>query len=114
MQRVDWGVGYYWHLTPLPRPYTIEWNGSLRAPTAGRYRLGLRARSAATLSLDGHDIVSAGTASGDQSTVVDLTAGLHPVRLRYLDEEGYSYVYLSWTPPGGVPETIPAWALRPW
>jgi beta-glucosidase len=114
LRRVDWGIGYYWHLTPLPRPYTIEWTGALKAPVTGRYRLGLRARSAATLLVNGREVLTVGPTSGEQYVDLDLAAGLHPVRVRYLDAEGYSFIYLSWIPPGGVPETIPAWALRPW
>ncbi|MBI1878817.1 MAG: hypothetical protein HYR94_11465 [Chloroflexi bacterium] len=57
LQRIDPFLDIYFHFTPLPRPYTVEWTGSLDAPQSGLYRLGLRAVQEAQLYLDGQLLI---------------------------------------------------------
>ena len=38
---IDPWVDFYFHITPLPRPYTIEWVGSIHIPSDGHYLFGL-------------------------------------------------------------------------
>jgi len=35
LQRVDPQINIYFHLTPLPRPYTVLWEGKIAAPVTG-------------------------------------------------------------------------------
>jgi hypothetical protein len=44
---------------------------------------------------------------------VYLDAGLHDLRLRYLDDQSHSQVYLYWAPPGADSELVPPEALFP-
>jgi transglutaminase-like putative cysteine protease len=40
LARIDPFLDMYFHITPLPRPYTAEWSGVLVAPQEGPYGLG--------------------------------------------------------------------------
>ena len=41
--QVDPAISFFFHLNPLPRPYSIEWRGKIEIPTAGTYRFGTEA-----------------------------------------------------------------------
>jgi hypothetical protein len=113
LMRMDRQVAYYFHFLPLPRPYTVEWLGRLAAPVTGTYRLGIKAISSADLYID-ERLVIEDTAPGQYvDAELDLTAGAHDIRLRYLDKQSHSQVYLYWQVPDGPPELIPSQALLP-
>jgi hypothetical protein len=113
LQRIDPFLDTYFHFTPLPRPYTVEWTGSLDAPQSGIYRLGLRAVAEAQLAVDGVLLVT--TAAPDQyiDAAITLQAGLHEVRIRYKDEADRSRIHFYWTPPAGVFQPVPSENLWP-
>lgn len=113
LQRIDPFLDTYFHFTSLPRPYTVEWIGSLDAPQSGIYRLGLRAVPEAQLTLDGVLLVT--TTAPDQYTdaAVTLQAGLHDVRIRYKDNIDRSRIHFYWTPPAGIFQPIPKENLWP-
>jgi DNA-binding beta-propeller fold protein YncE/4-amino-4-deoxy-L-arabinose transferase-like glycosyltransferase len=50
--QIDSLLDTYFHLTPLPRPYSVEWTGVLNVPFNGVYRLGLRAVGDAQFFID--------------------------------------------------------------
>lgn len=99
--QVDPAISFYFHLNPLPRPYSIEWRGKIWIPSAGAYRLGTEAIDSSWLYLDGSLVVdNSQEINKYKEAAVTLTAGLHDVRLRYLDRSNWPHVYLYWTPPG--------------
>jgi hypothetical protein len=106
--RIDHQIAYYFHFLPMARPYTVEWVGRLAAPLSGPYRLGLQAVTRASLYVDGE--IAIGNAEYGQlaETEWQLDAGMHDIRVRYLDDLGHSKVYLYWQPPDGEFEHIPA------
>jgi hypothetical protein len=119
--RLDRQLAYYFHFLPLPRPYNVEWSGRLAIPVDGLYRLRTKAISGAALYLDGQPIIEQSApgqvdaGSADLSPVVEgevyLTAGLHDLRVRYLDDRSHSQIYLYWQPPEGEDVLIPPDAL---
>jgi hypothetical protein len=122
MVRLDRQLAYYFHFLPLPRPYTVEWRGRLAVPVEGVYRLRTKAISSASLYLDGRPVIdrsSPGQADGSSPDTpgpiaegeVYLTAGLHDLRVRYLDDQSHSQIYLYWQPPEGEQVPIPPDAL---
>ncbi|MBI4499324.1 MAG: glycosyltransferase family 39 protein [Chloroflexi bacterium] len=113
-RRVDPTIALYFHLVPLERPYAVEWTGSLLVPAPGNYRLGLRAISAASLTLEGMPVVEVTVPGQQQEREVTLAQGSYRLRLRFRDQDSYSQVYLLWAPPGGTLQPIPPEALRPW
>lgn len=48
-----------------------------------------------------------------RETRVRLTAGRHPIRIRYQDMHGASHIYLSWAPPGEPLQPIAGKFLYP-
>lgn len=91
----------YFHFTPLPRPYSVEWVGQLEVPTAGLYTLGLLVVGEAELYLDDAPVlVSPVDTDAPVEQVISLTAGLHALRVRYRDTLARSQIHLLWIPPG--------------
>lgn len=112
-QRVDPFLDTYFHLTPLHRPYTVEWQGMLDAPRTGIYRLGLRAVTQAELYVDGQRLLVTATPDVPTDQPVNLTAGLHEIRIRYLDSTDRSRIHLLWTTPDGEMGPVPSRYLWP-
>lgn len=111
--RIDPFLDIYFHLTPLPRPYTAEWTGKLDAPTPGVYALGLRAVDWAQLFVDGQLVVETTAPDVYSEGVATLTPGLHELRLRFKDTMQRSRLHLFWRPPGQELSPIPPEALWP-
>jgi sugar lactone lactonase YvrE len=113
LERVDPTLNVYFHLTPLPRPYSVEWTGTLVVPQSGIYGLGVRAVDEARLYLDGQMLVSAGPPGDYVEQLAELRAGPHELRITYQDLAGHSRIHLYWTWPDGRREIIPAGYLWP-
>jgi 4-amino-4-deoxy-L-arabinose transferase-like glycosyltransferase len=113
LERVDPVLNVYFHLTPLPRPYSVEWTGALDVPYGGAYALGLRSVDEARLYLDGQLVVEATTPDEYVESLVTLETGLHDLRITYQDQTGRSRIHLYWTRPGGEKEIIPTQYLWP-
>jgi 4-amino-4-deoxy-L-arabinose transferase-like glycosyltransferase len=105
--QIDPEISFYFHLIPLPRPYTVEWKGELDVPVDGLYGLGIECRDAAWLYVDDQLVLVSQTPDREQDTDVNLTAGRHNLRLRFLDQTDHSHIYLSWRPPGDLSSTVP-------
>jgi DNA-binding beta-propeller fold protein YncE/4-amino-4-deoxy-L-arabinose transferase-like glycosyltransferase len=112
-QRIDPFLDTYFHLIPMQRPYSVEWEGSLVAPQSGVYRLGLRAVQEAELYLDGRLLLKTAMPNRLAETSVTLEAGLHELLVRYRDTVDRSRIHLSWAPPGGQFSPVPKEYLWP-
>lgn len=110
--RVDPALDTYFHYTPLPRPYTAEWSGTLHVPTSGTYELSFEIHGAATLFLDGREAFSVDE-KGRLPEPVSLEAGPHPIRIVFLDTLGGSRLHFFWKPPGHERMVVPAAVLSP-
>jgi hypothetical protein len=97
LERIDPTLNLYFHLTPLPRPYSVEWTGTLNVPQSGRYELGLRAVDQARLYLDGQLAVDASVPDEVTQALLELAAGPHDLRITYQDLTGRSRIHLYWT-----------------
>ena len=113
MERIDPVLNVYFHLTPLPRPYSVEWTGVLDVPYSGVYTLGLRSVDEARLYLDRQLVVEATTPNEYVENFVTLEPGTHNLRITYQDLTGRSRIHLYWTRPGGEKEIIPTQFLWP-
>jgi hypothetical protein len=114
--QVDPFVLFEWTVTPVPGWYSVQWDGTLKAPQGGSYTLGLVANSYAEVLIDGRKVVErpfdppgADAAGG----TVRLSAGRHSIRVRYFEARNYSRMELWWTRPDGVREVIPSEDLSP-
>jgi 4-amino-4-deoxy-L-arabinose transferase-like glycosyltransferase len=112
--QIDPFLDTYFHLSPLPRPYSAEWTGTLQIPQSGTYRLGLRAVDWAQLYIDGEVIVETGEPDAEAVETVVFTRGLYDLRVRFRDTVGRSRLHLLWQPPGQeTPTVIPSQHLWP-
>lgn len=111
--RIDGRFNRYIHVTPLPRPYTVEWTGKLAAPVTGRYRFGLESIDESALWIDETPIVRAEQPNTLSEGEIALTAGLHDIRIRLADRTDHTHINVYWQPPGGARQILPTDALFP-
>jgi sugar lactone lactonase YvrE len=113
LQRIDPFLDMYFHFTPLLRPYTVEWTGSLDVLQSGLYRLGLRAVQEAQLYLDGKLLITTFAPNQNVDATITLETGLHDLKVRFKDNADRSQIHLYWATPTGEVEPIPGENLWP-
>jgi sugar lactone lactonase YvrE/4-amino-4-deoxy-L-arabinose transferase-like glycosyltransferase len=113
LAQIDPSLSLYFHIVPLPRPYSVEWVGKLLAPVDGSYAFGLESIDDSWLYIDEKLIVESHIHNQYCEGWVELKAGLHDIRVRYLDKSHHSHINLYWMPPGGEREIIPSEMLLP-
>lgn len=92
--------------TPLPAPFSVEWEGFLHAKRYGQYEFYLEAPAAAELRIGEHVIAEGSTAL---SGAVTLAEGVHALRVNVVGATGR--VTLAWRTPDGVVSVIPPTAF---
>src|SRR5262245_49073129 len=98
---------------PGARRRVVRWEGELRAPDSGAYRLWVDARGAVELRLDGRLLLRAEGERVRAGADTPLTAGAHHLQLR-LERAGPGLrLRLGWTRPDGRSEAIPPRQLGP-
>ncbi len=112
-QQIDPQVAFYFHLLPLPRPFSIRWVGSLFAPRSGRYSLGTSAIDGSQVLVDGKLVVNNDHSNRYAQGSCLLEKGWHEIEVKYWNNTNFSQVYLYWIPPGGRRAIIPSEVLRP-
>jgi len=113
LRRIDARFDRYVHLTPLPRPYTVEWTGKIAAPVAGVYRFGLESIDESELWIDEMPVVRADQPNIASEGEITLVEGLHDIRIRFADRTDHTHVNVFWQPPGAGREILPLEALYP-
>jgi DNA-binding beta-propeller fold protein YncE/4-amino-4-deoxy-L-arabinose transferase-like glycosyltransferase len=113
LARIDPSLSLYFHITPLPRPYTVEWQGVISIPHAGVYAFGLESIDDSHLFIDGRLLVEATEPNDYREGSIQLTAGFHDIRLRYTDRSSHSHINLYWTPPDQGRLIVPSQNLYP-
>jgi 4-amino-4-deoxy-L-arabinose transferase-like glycosyltransferase/sugar lactone lactonase YvrE len=111
--RIDSRFNRYIHVTPLPRPYTVEWVGKLAAPVDGLYRFGLESIDESELWIDETPVVRADQPNALSEGEITLTPGLHDIRIRLADRTDHTHINVFWQPPGSERQIIPTEALFP-
>ena len=111
--RIDQTISFYFHLIPLPRPFSIDWSGSLMVPVTGEYSIGTASIDQSRLTIDGNEYPATLVGGGSSFQTLHLEAGLHSIRMAYDSVKGYGQAYLRWVRPDGVAEEIPADRLLP-
>jgi DNA-binding beta-propeller fold protein YncE len=113
LEQVDPSLNLYFHVPTLPRPYTVEWTGKIAIPSAGSYAFGVESIDDSWLLMDGQPVTEAHAPNVLAEGRVTLTAGMHDIRVRFLDKSGYSHINLYWTVPGRGREPVPSERLFP-
>jgi 4-amino-4-deoxy-L-arabinose transferase-like glycosyltransferase/sugar lactone lactonase YvrE len=111
--RIDPWIHFYYHNPPLPRPYTVEWQGWIQITKGGHYHFGLESIDESSLSIGGQLIVDDQVPNQYQDSVLDLSPGLYPIRIRFSDRTGSTHINVYWTPPDSIQEIIPQAVLFP-
>jgi hypothetical protein len=95
---------------PAP-PYSVVWEGYLRADAEGDYLVGAAMDDGGSVAIDGQRLFE--TAVGYTDREVRLTVGWHRIEVRYYDKGEGAYLSLRWVPPDQR-EEIPEkeWASR--
>src|SRR6185503_7392640 len=101
------------HGTRLSENFYARWTGILRAEKDGKYQFWTESDDGSKLTIDGKVVVDNGgshpmTVKGG---VAELTAGDHELKLEYFQGGGGAGCRMSWEPPGGPRQGIPAKAL---
>jgi uncharacterized repeat protein (TIGR01451 family) len=84
---------------------SVDWSGSLLIESAGSFTFGLHSDDGSVLSLDGAVVVDNGGEHGPRlvANTIELSAGLHPISIRYFQCCGDpAFIRFLWTPPGGA------------
>jgi streptogramin lyase/4-amino-4-deoxy-L-arabinose transferase-like glycosyltransferase len=113
LARIDPQLNLYFHLTPLPRPYTAEWSGKIAIPQPGLYRFGLESINEASLLINGQAVVASNEPNVYVDGQIELEAGLQDVLIRYADRTDHTHINLYWAPPESGPQLIPSAVLFP-
>jgi hypothetical protein len=104
----------YFHELPLPRPYTAEWNGFVDVPMSDTYHFRLMAVGDAELFIDGKLILDTPAPREAIEASMELSAGQHPIRVRFHDTLPYSEIRLEWKRQNETTyQAIPSRALIP-
>jgi len=111
--RIDPRLGFYYHIPPLPMPYTVEWEGSILIPQSGKYVFAIQSTDESALYIDGQEVVASPRRSEYDQVTLGLRAGRHDLRVRYAARTDHMYLNLYWTPPGGTREILPPQVLLP-
>ncbi len=113
LAHVDPVVSFLFQVTPLQRPYNVEWLGRLYVPVTGSYTFGTIQLSISQLFLDDRAVVTNNTINTLVEGTQDLTAGWHKIRVLFQDLDNYSDMNLYWSPPGRTRSIIPSAFLWP-
>lgn len=93
--RKNFGFG-----SPDPRiggdNFSIRWTGWIKPPLAGKYVLHASADDGFRLWIDGKKLLDRWGGAGDESKEVDLTEGMHALKIEYNEYGATAGVRLSW------------------
>ncbi|MEZ4868414.1 MAG: PA14 domain-containing protein [Caldilineaceae bacterium] len=113
LERIDTQLNLYFHITPLPRPYTVEWSGKIAIPQNGNYRFGLESIDQATLWINGQEVTASLNPNEYREGAITLESGLQDIQVQYSDSTDHTHINLYWTPPFGGQQLVPAEVLFP-
>jgi hypothetical protein len=113
LARIDPRLNLYFHIIPLPQPFTVEWEGKILIAQKGTYIFGLESVDESVLYLDDQEVTACLLRGQYQSDSIDLESGLHDIRVRFTNRTDYTHIYLYWVPPLGNREIVPPEVLFP-
>lgn len=112
--QIDPELNYYFHVIPLPRPYSVVWTGKLYAPVTGDYKFALMSIDGSRLELDQQLVVENPEGQTTTDAAINLSRGLHDIVVKFSDKTGATRIYLFWTLPGSqTQELVPTRYLLP-
>jgi hypothetical protein len=84
--------------------FSYRFAGLLKIDKPGRYTFELSSDDGSRLWIDGEIVVDHWGHHGEspKTGTAELTAGLHPVRIDYYEEDGWAGIHIRYAPPGGA------------
>ncbi len=79
--------------------YSLRFSGSLVLQTDGQRTFYLNADNMCILTIDGQPVLTVAYNQGTKSAVVDLTAGVHEIRVDFMQSAGPQGLNLTWSGP---------------
>ena len=113
-EQVDPFLLFDWPVSPVPGFFSVEWRGTLKVPSQGRYTFWLNSNSYGLLEIDGQKVCEQPYLPAERPAKEGsrtLAAGRHSIRIRYYEARNYSRMELWWQKPGGEKEVLPSQAL---
>jgi PA14 domain/Dolichyl-phosphate-mannose-protein mannosyltransferase len=112
--QIDPEIAFYFHIIPLPRPYSVEWTGKLFAPAAGTYDFELYSVDGSQLTIDHNLVVDNPNGATTVKNNAELALGWHDITIRFSDKTSATQIYFYWTLPGASQrELVPSLYLSP-
>ncbi len=109
--RQDGPLAFAWREEPpLPPPFSVQWEGSLRVPVDGVYRFVVdlgAVDSSAPFSLQLDRMIVLDTSLGLTEQRISLARGLYHLTMRYHSGDQPADLALRWEPPGGGLTAVP-------
>jgi len=110
--RVDRDIHFLWdraYPEGIGEQFSVRWQGFLRAPNAGEYRLTISHDDGIRISIDGKKIISDWLNYKVDEVLVHLTGAPQPILIEYRNAGGGASLSLLWQPAGadGNPTLIP-------
>jgi hypothetical protein len=100
---------------PLPHPFSATFAGFLRVETPGFYSFRIEADDGVRLTL-GNQVLGESLIPDQPNQVyarVELTSGLHEIRIDYFQRGGGNALEFFWRPPNGLESPVPPSVLAP-
>jgi hypothetical protein len=93
--------------------FHVLWRGVIRTAAAGKHRFFLNSDDGSRLVIDGKLVVDNGGLHGmeEKEGAAELAAGDHDILVEFFENDGDAGCILSWEPPGGTRQVVPASAL---
>jgi hypothetical protein len=119
LARIDPGIDGVWSRDPdfVGDRIEAQWVGELLVPADGTYDFWLTTSVPGRFEIDTRRVIDTGVALAAPGLIerhgrVALKAGERLLVLRTIDAERAGEIHLSWAPPGGEREIVPARVLR--
>ncbi|HRQ43414.1 MAG TPA: PA14 domain-containing protein [Candidatus Goldiibacteriota bacterium] len=115
ISRIDTLLSFDWHITPLAGTFSAEWTALLKT-AGGNYEFSIDTNNYGWLQIDGKEILSIDVRKSltTGKPAIYLSEGTHKIKVRYMDNIGYSRMHLRWKRPGSsVFEVIDPIFLKP-
>ena len=90
--------------------FSVEWNTWIRIDHSGPYGFALRSDDGSSLAIDGEELIDNGGlhVSTKRTATRIVGAGVHHLRVRFMQDLDVYDLTLAWTPPSETEDYIPA------
>jgi hypothetical protein len=93
--------------------FGVVYEGYIKIPKDGIYTFSIASDDGSIIWLDGAPAVNndGGHVERERSSALSLGAGYHAIRIEFFEKEGEEFLSVSWRPPGGRKQLLPAEVL---